>query len=46
MIELVIVWNTGEKERHEYKTREDAEKAENGYKNAFGGQVWTTIYER
>lgn len=40
---LVVVWYTGEKEEHGYNTREQAEKAEKGYKTAFGSQVWTCI---
>lgn len=40
---LVVVWYTGEKEEHEYNTHEQAERAEKGYKTAFGSQVWTCI---
>lgn len=42
--ELIIIWLTGEKEIYEYNTREEAEKAEQGYKMAFGNQIsWTGI---
>lgn len=37
--ELVVIWNDGQKEIHEYPTPEDAEKAGIGYKTAFGNQV-------
>lgn len=42
--ELVIIWETGEKEVHEYENRELAEQAERGYKNAFGNQIqWSGV---
>lgn len=37
--ELVIIWETSEKEVHEYESRELAEQAERGYKAAFGNQI-------
>lgn len=37
--ELVIVWETGEKDIFEYNSREDAEKSGNGFKVALGEQV-------
>ena len=37
--ELVIIWETGEKEVHEYESQELAEQAERGYKAAFGNQI-------
>ena len=40
MYELVIVWDTGEKEIHAYNTQEEAEIIGQGYKTAFGSQVW------
>ena len=43
MYKLFVVWNTGEKEVHEYKTREEAEQAAAGYKMAFGEQVWVSV---
>ena len=45
MYRLVIVWFTGEKETYDYKTRTDAENAENGFLLAFGNQIqWSTVY--
>lgn len=42
--ELVIIWDTGEKEIHEYSSQEHAEQAERGYKKAFGKQIqWSGI---
>lgn len=42
--ELIVIWSTGEKEVHEYNSREKAKKAEQGYKMAFGNQIsWTGI---
>ena len=43
MTKLFVVWDTGEKETHEYPTREEAEKAKEGYEMAFGSQVWVGI---
>lgn len=37
--ELVIIWETGEKEVHEYESQQLAEQAERGYKKAFGNQI-------
>ena len=37
--ELVIIWETGEKEVHEYESQELAEQAERGYKAALGNQI-------
>ena len=40
--ELVVVWETGEKEIHAYATEEEARAAGDGYKMAFGNQIsWT-----
>ena len=40
--ELVVGWETGEKEIHAYATEEGARVAGNGYKMAFGNQIsWT-----
>lgn len=45
--ELIILWETGEKTTHTYNDIETAERAENGYKKAFGNQIsWTGINER
>ena len=38
--ELVIVWETGEKEVYEYATQEEANIIMQGYKTAFGNQLW------
>ena len=44
MYELIILWETGEKENHRFDTLEDAEQAERNYKMAFGNQIsWTGI---
>lgn len=43
MYTLIIVWNDGSKEEHDYETRQQAEKAARGYETAFGQQVWTGI---
>ena len=37
--ELVVVWATGEKEIHTYKSEEEAEKFADGFRMAFGQQV-------
>lgn len=37
--ELVVIWETGEKEVHAYATEEEARTAGNGYKMAFGNQI-------
>lgn len=45
--ELVIVWDSGEKEVHEYKTKEEAEKAMAGMYMAFGHhQLWCCVREK
>lgn len=42
--ELVIIWETGEKETFVYATEEEAQKACNGYQMAFGNQIaWAGI---
>lgn len=42
--ELVIIWDTGEKQVLEYESEELAEQAERGYKKAFGNQIqWSGI---
>ena len=42
--ELVVIWETGEKEVHGYKSQEEAEEASRGYKMAFGNQIaWVGI---
>lgn len=40
--DLIVIWTTGEIERHEYPTEEAAQKAGEGFKKAFGNQIqWT-----
>ena len=46
MFELIIIWNTGEKEVYTYDSREEAEKIEAGYKTAFGNQIQFTGINR
>ena len=42
--ELVVIWETGEKEVHKYNNLEDAKEAEKGFRMAFGNQIsWTGI---
>ena len=42
--ELVVIWETGEKEVHAYVTEKEAREAGNGYKMAFGNQIsWMGI---
>ena len=43
MFDLVIVWETGEKEVYTYATREDAEKGKANFEKAFGSQVWACV---
>ena len=44
--ELVIVWETGEKEITQFATKDEAESAGRGMKMAFGEQVWYCVRER
>lgn len=40
--ELIVIWETGEKEVYAYATEEEAEAAGDGYKTVFGNQIsWT-----
>ena len=42
--ELVIVWDTGQKQIIEAEGEEHAKKIESGYKKAFGNQIeWSGI---
>lgn len=42
--ELVIIWETGEKEVHEYESQQLAEQAQQGYSKAFGKQIeWSGV---
>lgn len=44
--ELIIVWSTGEKEKHLYNTYEEAKQAADNMEMAFGSQLWAGINER
>ena len=47
MCELIIIWDTGEKDVIKVKDIQSAEKAERNYKMAFGKQIaWTGIVEK
>ena len=37
--ELVVIWEDGSKNVHQYRTEEDAEKGANNMKMAFGNQI-------
>jgi len=42
--ELIVIWETGEKNIYKCQTEEEAEKAEKGFNMAFGKQIyWTGI---
>ena len=44
MYELIIIWETGEKEIYSYPTRDMAEKTEREMRKVFGNQIsWTGI---
>lgn len=44
MYELILIWETGEKETYIYNTYEEAQQGANNFKKAFGSQVsWTGI---
>lgn len=44
--ELVVIWETGEKEIYAYTTRERAEKTGSEMKKVFGNQItWTGVRE-
>lgn len=46
MYELVIIWNTGEKEIYKYTNRLEALMIKHGYEVAFGNQIeWLGIRE-
>ena len=47
MFELVVIWETGEKEVYAYSTEERAEHAGREMKKAFGNQIaWTGTRKR
>lgn len=41
--EVIIIWETGEREIVTKDTLKEAEEIVSGYKRAFGRQVWTCI---
>lgn len=44
--ELVVIWDTGEKEVYEYKTEEEAQRLLKDLHFAFGNQIsWMGIWE-
>ena len=44
---LVICWSNGDKETHDYGDEDEAIKAGEGYKKAFGRQVeWWEVIKR
>ena len=46
MYELLIIWDDGKREVYNYKTYEEAEKAGEGCKMAFGNQIsWYGVKE-
>lgn len=46
MYQLVVIWQTGEKETHVYKTCERAEYIAAGYERAFGNQIFYIYVQR
>lgn len=44
--ELVVVWDSGDKEIYEYPTKEEAETAKRGFETAFGNQLWVCVREQ
>ena len=45
--ELVIVWETGDKDIFEYSSRDDAEESMRGFKVAFGEQItWCGVRKK
>ena len=45
--ELIVIWETGEKEIFEYATEEEAQKACNDFRTIFDNQVtWAGIRKR
>ena len=43
MFELVVVWETGEKEIYTYPTQAEAEAGKRNFETAFGSQVWVCV---
>jgi hypothetical protein len=47
LFDLIIIWESGERESYTYTEREEAEKAELAYQIAFGHQIhYISIVER
>ena len=47
MYELMIIWDSGERETFAYDTLEEAEKHEREFKMVFGGQIrWSAVQRR
>lgn len=44
--ELVVVWNSGEKEVFSYKTEYLANKAKTNMEKVFGSQLWACVREK
>jgi len=44
MYEILIIWETGEKETHKTETLERAKEIINNYKMAFGNQIQYVAY--
>lgn len=45
--ELIVIWDTGEKETYDYETLDAARQGEANMRMAFGCQIaWTGINER
>lgn len=44
--ELVIVWDSGEREIYTYKTKAEAIKAKAEWEFVFGNQLWAGIREK
>lgn len=40
---LYIVWCSGEREQYIYNTEEQAQASADGYRQAFGSQVWASV---
>ena len=44
--EVVVVWHSGETDIYGYPTREEADRSADGYKKAFGSQVWVCVRDK
>lgn len=43
MYEVVIVWDSGEKEVYSFETEDKAEEIKQGFETAFGSQLWACV---